>query len=134
MPGVDQNNGVIGPADNENKISVAHRVCLADDVWQAMKVQLRYAKDIDDPFALDDLSDIVFYSLDVAHPLDEADLAKTVKAPHKVTFLNTESRTILNTEHQVEDVAVQIADSAVYIDKELPLMKQLEDNNFKEYG
>ena len=51
---------------------------------ESMKFQLRYVSDLEDPFDVDALSEVVFHSLDPKGFLDLEDLITASGAPHSV--------------------------------------------------
>ena len=81
-----------------------------------MRLQLQYVSDQKDPLILEGFSKIQFVEIDLTRPLDLSALIRTLKAPHKP-----------------EDVAIQIFSNRHYLDTNLPVAKQFEENNVREY-
>jgi hypothetical protein len=81
-----------------------------------MILQLRYVRDHKDPFAAEDFSDIRFYEIDPGQHLDLQAIIQTLKAPHNP-----------------EEAALQVFINQCYLDPDISLEKQFEENHVRDY-
>jgi hypothetical protein len=81
-----------------------------------MRLQLQYVFDQKDPLISVGFSEIHFVEIDLKRSLDLNALIRTLKAPHKL-----------------EDAAIQIFSNHYYLNPDLPIAKQFEENNVREY-
>jgi hypothetical protein len=81
-----------------------------------MKLQLQYVSDQKDPLIYDDLSEVHFMEIDPEKPIDLSAIIRALKAPHKP-----------------EETALQIFSNGHYLNVNLLVAKQFEENNVHDY-